>query len=445
MVRKCANCGRSPSDSRTTEANREIELIRARLRQINGGSSSGIHLISTDPDPILPDPRVTQPKRISENRLTIEERNSLSERMSKAGLSRKELAGRAGVFLGTVEQMVISGTGSPENRDLVFTALEKAENEKKNLIESCIEGVLEEGHDSINVPFEESFEIHEETVLTEASSEIDPSFVRIPENETFAVSVGSSPKQDPQEEILGFPTDGRQNEKSGHEIRRRRKALGLTVKELAERLGITRSYLSVIESTAVMDTPIILKVKSDLVRIEEGINPDRIVMANKKETPMPPKTPEDLSTIRKERLGTLTRHFGGPFRISRKYPKLSSGTLSNVLRGKYGMGPTQARKIEEVVGLPFGWMDGETPADLPEISGEQTSSKKNAGPNSETTRNMSVVRVSGDLPVAQESRSGDMTDSPRISQQSLSDILSSFSSNPRVLRIDVVSIILNHP
>lgn len=174
--------------------------------------------------------------------------------------------------------------------------------------------------------------------------------------------------------------------KTGHVIRHRRKALGLTVKELADKLGITKSHLSVIESTAVLDTPVVLKVKNDLERIKGGIKPDRIVVDNqKKEILMPSKTPVDLSAVRKERLEILTKHFGGPFRISKRYSKLSSGSLSNVLRGKYGMGPTQARKIEQIVGLPSGWMDGKTPADLPEIS-EGKASPKTVDSNSERVK-----------------------------------------------------------
>ena len=151
---------------------------------------------------------------------------------------------------------------------------------------------------------------------------------------------------------------------------------------------------------------------------------------------------------RRERLKILTDRFEGPYRTAKKFPELSPGTLGNVLRGKFSMGAAQARKVERVAGLPEGWMDGEGPADLPAFANTpvppvapgQTERPPDA-PRREIPKKLFVCKIADPpvIPPVPELAGAE----GKISESGKADeILAALAANPRVLRIDVISVVL---
>ncbi|MHB8370466.1 MAG: hypothetical protein ACYDBP_12410 [Leptospirales bacterium] len=128
---------------------------------------------------------------------------------------------------------------------------------------------------------------------------------------------------------------------------------------------------------------------------------------------MPLKTETAMATLRKNRLSKLSDHFGGPYQFSQLFPKISCGSVTGILNDRRGMGDRLARKIEEAVGLPEGWMDG-VPGDLPERSADP----------GKTYQKTSTI-------LAEENRS-----------HVFENLLRALSANPRTVRIDAFTVTL---
>ena len=151
---------------------------------------------------------------------------------------------------------------------------------------------------------------------------------------------------------------------------------------------------------------------------------------------------------RRERLKILTDRFGGPYRTAKTFPGLSPGTMGNVLRGTFSMGPAQARKIERVAGLPEGWMDGDGPPEVPAFA---TPSLPPVAPNrTERTESASREEAPKKLFVCKIADPPEFPTVPgsagaegKISESGMADeLLAALAANPRVLRIDVISVVL---
>ena len=151
---------------------------------------------------------------------------------------------------------------------------------------------------------------------------------------------------------------------------------------------------------------------------------------------------------RRERLKILTDRFGGPYRTAKTFPGLSPGTMGNVLRGTFSMGPAQARKIERVAGLPEGWMDGDGPAEVPESASPPVPpvaprhTERTAAPSrNEAPKKLFVCKIAD--PPESPRVTGSAGAEGKISESGETDeLLAALAANPRVLRIDVISVVL---
>lgn len=172
----------------------------------------------------------------------------------------------------------------------------------------------------------------------------------------------------------------------------------------------------------------------------------------KEGAPVGRKTQSDLAAVRRERLKLLSDRFHTHYWMAKKYPDLSASTLGNVLSGKYTMGYRQARKIEQAVGLPPGWMDENASEVLPDSfghSGQEDNSEKPIKRGNKGRRPHRHPEGSGEnaRPAREESK---ISDSPplihehttTIPPRSLKDLLTSLTTNPRVLQVDLVIVTL---
>ncbi|MHB8370462.1 MAG: hypothetical protein ACYDBP_12390 [Leptospirales bacterium] len=220
------------------------------------------------------------------------------------------------------------------------------------------------------------------------------------------------------------------------------------IEDSSERMRIRAKLEEVLLGHKTTDYPLENEKIGDLGNDEEApaYRNGNLEIPKKKESSVGRKTQSDLATIRRNRLKILSDRIGGAYRAAKKYPGLSAGTLGNVLRGKYTMGYRQARKIEEAVGLPSGWMDGDTPEALPESVEHATQENRS---KKSTNRKRSGIRLhqkeSGEnaLPAHEKEISAPPPliiyerTSP-IPSRSLQEILSSLTMNPRVLKVDLV-------
>jgi transcriptional regulator with XRE-family HTH domain len=234
------------------------------------------------------------------------------------------------------------------------------------------------------------------------------------------------------------------SEKSGHEVRRRRKALGLSLPAFAGMMGKKPGAVSFLETTAEKDTPAILELKTMLSRLENGetIDPDLLRKRTRKmPDPKTRKPSNELREVRRKRLEILCGHFECPSRLAKRLSVVNPGTLWKILNDKLGMGDNLSRKIEGLLSLPAGWMDETGPVDLCPLLGEPLKSgRKSLRKRTETK----IPNVSSP-PISSTGEDGRVV--VHISGQDmpkdLKAIVAALAADPRVHRIDVVSIRLS--
>lgn len=244
-------------------------------------------------------------------------------------------------------------------------------------------------------------------------------------------------------------------ESPGHEVRRRRKALGLTIPSFAKMVGKKPSAISFLESRSAKDTPAVLELKGILSKLEKGKwtpRAETIDPAPKKSpktpAPSPGRPSKEISKTRRNRLEILCGHFGNPNRLAKQVSGIHAGNLWKILNEKVGMGDRLARKLEGLFSLPEGWMDGTGPVDLSSlpgapIKGDRTRRKKI--PKDKTGEKFRKP------PAPSPDRGGEAGTVVQISRQSqtgrnfpadIESLLASLAADPNVSRIDIISVTL---
>lgn len=147
---------------------------------------------------------------------------------------------------------------------------------------------------------------------------------------------------------------------------------------------------------------------------------------------------KELFESRKSKLALIVDHFGGFGRFVERFPDIKSESVGIVLTGNRVLTEELVRRIEIILGLEKGWFDESNPADLVKIFGESSKIQDKGkegpeitSPGPEENVRLAVVRVEETI-IDPREMSGD-----------LKEILASLSANPRVRRIDVVSIVMS--
>lgn len=289
----------------------------------------------------------------------------------------------------------------------------------------------------------------------ETGPETDFSVTDLPEEPPIGETVVIPPLSSSQKEpASAHPTPSlsiKATENPGHEIRRRRKALGLSLPAFGEMIGKNPSAISFLESRAENDTPAVLELKNLLSRIESGetINP-ALLQKRPRKTPVPAtrKPSKELREVRRKRLEILCRHFECPSQLAKRLSIINSGTLWKILNDKLGMGDKLSRRIESLLSIPTGWMDEPGPVDLVPLLGEPINRERKSRQKPSEKGSERKIPTASTLPATD--REGEKTvvhisgqmDAGQTMPADLKVLLGSLTADPRIRRIDIVSITL---